>query len=251
MRILMVGGSGYVGGMLLPGLAEVHEVRILDPNPPAADCDGVDYLAGSACDPTDLAAALTGMDAVIHAAMGGSGADGWPDPASAFDINLKSVYLTLQAAHRRGVPHGVHISSLSVFADSPELRIQDRGLDETSPADATDAYGLSKRLAETVCRAAVDEWGMTVTSLRLGWPTPDHLWPVWAAPKNPEPMVIRRADGTQIPALAASDLTRAVLAALEFRAGFDVFHITGDDGTGRFWNLTKARELLGWQPLRR
>ena len=28
-----------------------------------------------------------------------------------------------------GVPHLVHISSLSVFADSPDLRIQDRALE--------------------------------------------------------------------------------------------------------------------------
>src|SRR5437899_627747 len=114
MRILMVGGSGYVGGMLLPGLTEVHEVRVLDPNPPAVDCD---YLPGSACDPAALDAALAGRDAVVHAAMGASGPDGWPDPASAFDVNVKSVHLTLAAARRAGVPHAVHLSSLSVFAD--------------------------------------------------------------------------------------------------------------------------------------
>jgi nucleoside-diphosphate-sugar epimerase len=188
---------------------------------------------------------------VIHAAMGSAGPDGRADPASAFDVNVKSVYLTLLAAHQNGVPHLVHISSLSVFADSPDLRIQDRALDETAPPDATDVYGLTKALAESVCRAAVDRWGLTVTSLRLGWPTPDDTWPAWAVRSSPEPVVIRGADGSQIPALAATDLTRAVLAALDFRRGFEVFHIVGDDGTERFWNLAKARDLLGWRSMRR
>lgn len=74
----------------------------------------------------------------------------------------------------------------------------------------------------------------------------------WALPGLPAPAVIRRADGIPIPALAASDLTAAVLAALgRDGGGFEAVHIVGDDDSGRCWSTAKARALLGWQPSRR
>jgi hypothetical protein len=38
-----------------------------------------------------------------------------------------------------------------------------------------------------------------------------------------------------------------VLAALEYRDGFQVFTITGDRSAG-LWSTAKARDLLGWRP---
>lgn len=247
MRILMVGGSGYVARLLLPALLTRHQVRVLDLEPPSADVE-VDYVAGSALDRDVLASAMHGVDAVVHTAMGRHGADGRPDPISAFEVNVASVYMTLLASHEAGLVRAVLISSISVFANSP-TPLTDRWLDELSPPDATDLYGLTKRLAEVVGQAASDEWGMTVTALRLAWPTSDDAYPEWALPSFPEPAVIRRSDGTPIPALAASDLTTAVLAALDREGGdFEAVHLFGDDGSGRCSSTAKAHDLLGWQP---
>jgi nucleoside-diphosphate-sugar epimerase len=237
MRVLVVGGAGYVGTLVVPLLAGRHLVRVLDPRPPVA---AVEHVAGSATDYEVLRTGVDGMDAVIHCAMG---SHDWDTPAGAadtLDVNVKSVYLTLMAAHRAGVPHAVHISSMSVYRD-----LESRRLDETDPPDATDPYGLSKRLGEEVCRAAVREWGMSVTVLRLTWPTPDELWPDWAAFGEPETRYA--TDGTRIDATAGSDLARAILAALEHRDGLDVFTISGDR-TARLWSTAKAREVLGWEP---
>ena len=110
---------------------------------------------------------------------------------------------------------------------------------------------MAKRLAEHVGQAAAHAHGMTVTALRIGWPTTDPAWPAWALPGLPAPAVIRRADGTPVPALAASDLTAAVLAALgRDGGGFEAVHILGDDDSGRCWSTAKARALLGWRPKR-
>jgi nucleoside-diphosphate-sugar epimerase len=244
MRILMVGGSGYVGSLMLPGLAARHKIRVLDPRPPAADCE---HVVGSALDPAALAAGLDGVDAVIHAAMGRSSETDWPhpDPTSAFEVNVASVYAPLAAAHQAGVRRAVLTSSMSVFADRP-VRLPERALDESVEPDAADLYGVTKRLAEQVARVAADAHGMTVTALRLSWPTPDDAWPRWAVPHEPEPVRITRADGTTYPALAASDLVTAVDAALARTGGYDVFHILGDDDSGRCLSTAKAREQLGW-----
>src|SRR4051812_35880717 len=108
---------------------------------------------------------------------------GAPERAS-FDVNVTSVYLALLAAHRAGVPHAVHISSMSVYDEVTERRIAD----ESVPTDATDVYGLTKRLGEQVCEAAVRRWGLSVNALRLTWPTPDEKWPDWGRPDPPIPL---------------------------------------------------------------
>jgi nucleoside-diphosphate-sugar epimerase len=249
VRVVVIGGSGYVGSLFLPGLADAgHEVCVLDPAAPASD---VGWIRGSATDPAVLEAALDGATAVVCSAMGPPGPDGTPDPVTSFDVLVTSVFTALAAAARAGVARAVLISSLSVFANKP-VRLPDRMLDETAPPDAADVYGLAKLLAERVGQAAAQAHGMTVTALRIAWPTTESAWPAWALPRLPAPVVIRRTDGTPVPALAASDLTAAVLAALgRDNGGFEAVHILGDDDSGRCWSTAKARTLLGWQPRRR
>jgi nucleoside-diphosphate-sugar epimerase len=183
---------------------------------------------------------MDGVDAVLHCAMGAEDGTEPETAALAFDVNVKSVHLTLLAAHQAGVGHAVHISSLSVYQD-----LVSRRLDETVPPDATDVYGLTKRLGEEVCRAASNEYGMSVNVLRLAWPTPDHAWPAWG--KVQPPKLWCAPDGTPIHGTAASDLGRAVASALEFRDGFQIFTVSGDD-SARLWSIDKARTLLRWSP---
>lgn len=237
MRVLVVGGSGYVASLVLPGLGQQHTLRVLDLKAPSFPAE---YLAGSATDYPSLRAAAEGMDAVVHCAMGSEEWSTPPGAADAFDVNVKSVHLTLQAAHDAGVRHAVHISSMSVYRD-----LIRRHLDETVPADATDLYGLTKRLGEQACQAAAAEWGLSVNVLRLAWPTPDEIWPAWG-PRRP-PQRHYTDDGTLIQPTRASDLARALLAALEYRDGCQVFTISGDQ-SARLWSTAKAARLLGWSP---
>jgi nucleoside-diphosphate-sugar epimerase len=201
----------------------------------------VEFVPGDAVDRDALARAMDGVDAVVHCAMGGLDPADPAAVAAAFDVNVKSVYVTLQAAHAAGVPHAVYVSSMSVYADLIERRLDD----ESVPTDATDLYGLTKRLGEQVCAAAVTEWGMSVTVLRLTWPTPDDVWPAWAI-EDP-PIRVRNADGVLFESTAASDLGRAFLAALDHRDGLQTFTISGDRAVG-LWSTARAKERLGWEP---
>jgi nucleoside-diphosphate-sugar epimerase len=234
MRVLVVGGSGYVGGLVTPILRQHHGLRIFDPLPPAVEAD---HVPGDATDYPALLAAMGGVDAVVHSAMGPAEGSETELAGVSFDVNVKSVYLTLLAANHGGVPHVVYLSSLSVYRDPTARR-----LDESTPPDAGDLYGLTKRLGEQVCQAATGQYGLSVNVLRLAWPTSDEAWPAWA--KIQPPIRLSTPDGTPVQATAASDLAAAVLAALEFRDGFQIFNISGS----RLWSLDKARALLGWSP---
>jgi nucleoside-diphosphate-sugar epimerase len=237
-RLLVVGGSGYVGRLLLPLLARHHHLRVLDLVPPAGDWD---HVIADATDPAALARAMEGVDLVVHAAMSDPDGNERASIRSAFDVNVTSVHLTLAAAHRAGITHAVYLSSLSVYRDLLTRRLDD----ESVPPDATDLYGLTKRLGEETCRAAVAELGISVNVLRLAWPTPDAVWPAWGLLDPPERLAA--ADGTLFQATAASDLASAVLAALAHRDGFQIFTISGDQSVG-LWSIAKARQRLGWAP---
>lgn len=240
MRILLVGGAGHVAGLILPRLAERHEVRVLDLRPP--DHPSAEHVVGDATDPDTVASTVAGVDAVLHLAMASVryGMETMAYAAAAVDVHVKSVHVTLRSAFEAGVRHAVVISSMSVFDDL----LGRTDLTETDPPDACDAYGLTKRLGEQVCAAAAER-GMSVNVLRLAWPTPDEVWPAWQTPDGDVQQ--HTVNDAPVPALAGSDLARAVLAALEHRDGFQIFTIAGDHD-GRMMSLAKARHQLGWEP---
>ena len=231
MRLLVIGGSGYVGRMVLPYLAREHQVRVFDlVEPPPGPWE---HVLG---DVQDMDAVISGSakaDALVYMAMNPQSDPGsLRTVASAFDVNVKGLYLSLWAAAKCGVPHAVYTSTLSVYKDR-----EGRYPDESVPPDATDYYGLTKRFGEQVCEAWVSEGGISVTALRLCYPTDDE------APA-PTGAGLRATAFTR-----ASDVAGAMLAALEYRNGFSVFTISGD-ATEQVTRLTRAKELLHWQPTR-
>jgi nucleoside-diphosphate-sugar epimerase len=232
MRVLVIGGSGRVGSIVLPFLAEKHSLRVFDLHPPIEG--DWEYVEGNAGDSNALRQALSGMDAVIYMAMGALKWRTDEGVVSAFDVNVRNVYLTLRAASEAGIGHAVYTSSMSVYRNIRERYFES----EDIPPDETGLYGLTKRMGEECCRAAVDRWEMTVNALRLCFPKSEEEW---QAETNPFQAMI----GT-----AAPDLARALEASLLFRDGYQAFMISGDY-EHRVMNMEKAKRLLGWEPLAR
>ncbi|HWM04214.1 MAG TPA: NAD(P)-dependent oxidoreductase [Actinophytocola sp.] len=248
MRLLVVGGCGLVGSMVVPQLAATHQIRVLDLFPPADPVSDVDYHTGDLRD-VDLVAQLAeGVDSLVFMAMGPV-AD-WGSPANArahLDVAGPGLYATLTGVHRAGVAHVVYTSSMSVYRfpldgdlPPPGQPATDDRLgrypDESTAPDASDFYGLAKRIGEEVCRNATVAWGMDAVCLRLCFPTADTSWPR-------EGTAMQRAMAT-----SARDVAGAIDAALARRGkGFDCYAISGD-GAERTLSLAKAKRELGWAP---
>lgn len=233
MKLLVIGGAGLVGGLVLPAVAERHALRVFDRQPPADP--GWEYVAGDVGDLEALVAAAAGCDALLYMAMGHKIYDTTLGITSNFDVNVKGVYLALDAVQRNGIRHAVYTSSMSVY----EHNLEDRPLQgEDLPPDARGLYGLTKRLGEEVCRNAAQTWCMSINALRLYLPMADDEWQAFAQAHQPTF------------ATTANDVARAILAALEYRDGFQAFTITGDYAEQHML-MEKARRLLGWQPLAR
>jgi nucleoside-diphosphate-sugar epimerase len=179
------------------------------------------------------------MDSLIYMAMGSTDDDGSfksiNAARSAFDVSVKGLYFALDAACKAGSSHAVYTSSMSIY-DGPVVQRYFR--DEDLMPDARDMYGFTKHLGEEVCRHAVRVWGMSINVLRLCLPISMERW---RAIGN---------DASDVPATAGDDVARALLAALDYRHGFEAFMISGDHNHIHT-NLSKARRLLNWEPLPR
>lgn len=245
MRLLVVGGCGLVGSIVVPRLTE-HEIRVLDLREPRSAVPGVSYHQGDLFD-VDLVARLAdGVDSLVFMAMGPM-AD-WGSPANArahLEIASAGLYATLVGVDRAGVRHVVYTSSMSVYkmdyvdpepGGAPPAGGGIVRYPEHAPPDNPEFYGLSKRIGETVCRAAVDLGGMDAVCLRLCFPTPDSEWPRGGTPMQ------------QAIATSARDTAAAIDAALRYRGhGFSAFAISGD-AAERTMSLQPARRELGWWP---
>lgn len=150
MRVLITGGTGFVGSHLARRLlARGHEVTTLDRAPGLFDVElstqGAVMLTGSVTDPGDVDRAMQGQQLVYHLAS--PFGDILEPDAAYWAIEVEGTRNVLEAAQRHGVRRVVHCSTQGVhgiIAEPPG--------DEDSPIAPRDHYCISKAEGERVAR---------------------------------------------------------------------------------------------------
>ncbi|OBG72535.1 steroid delta-isomerase [Mycobacterium sp. E2462] len=151
-RVLVTGGSGFVGANLVTSLLERgHAVRSFDRAPSALPAHPqLEVLQGDITDTADCARAVEGVDTVFHTAaiidlMGGASVTDAYRQRS-FAVNVGGTENLLHAAQAAGVQRFVYTSSNSVVMGGQNIA----GGDETLPYTDrfNDLYTETKVLAE-------------------------------------------------------------------------------------------------------
>jgi nucleoside-diphosphate-sugar epimerase len=155
MKVLVTGGTGFLGRSLVSELAGRHLLRLLVR--PGSSRErfprGVEIVAGDVTDPASVAQAVGGCDAVVHAAA----LVKILAPAAEFDrVNVGGLDNVLEAAEEAGVRRVVYVSSFIALGPS-EGGLQGV-LDESAPARDRkwiNDYERTKTLADRRARRAI------------------------------------------------------------------------------------------------
>ena len=117
MKVLVTGGTGFVGSHAVSALVSAgHQVRLLVRNPAKIDrvltprnIEIVDHVIGDVSDTDAVRSALSGCDAVLHAAATLYGGD------EVLDANVRGVRNTLGIGCELGLDPILYISSIAAM----------------------------------------------------------------------------------------------------------------------------------------
>ena len=160
MNVLVTGSSGLVGS------AAVGELR--DSGHSAVEYDLEDRR--NILDADTLRATMRGCDAVVHAAalLGRAG----DSDDQIVNVNLQGTWSVLSAAAASGVGRIAFVSSVDALGVFKGERAPDYlPLDDDHPRYPSTPYGISKHLAEEMCRLVSASHGLSVVCLR-----PPGVW---------------------------------------------------------------------------
>ncbi|MGB6455389.1 MAG: NAD(P)-dependent oxidoreductase [Streptosporangiaceae bacterium] len=224
-RVLLTGSSGGVGRVAGPALtAAGWLVRPFDL------ADGQDLR-----DPRAVFDAMAGCDAVVHA--GALAHDSAGPPIDIVATNVLGTWHVLVAAEAHAVSRVVYFSSAQVFGFAEgEGTPAYLPIDDDHPVSASRPYGMSKRLAEEMCRAWTTRTGIPTIALRPVLILTDEGLASWP-PETAELHAFVHVD----------DVATATVRALT--ADLDGHHRLTLCGPGSF-DTTVAETTLGWTATR-
>ena len=165
MRVLVTGGTGYIGSTAVEILlTQGYEISILD------DCSmghsdtvpaGVRFIQGTLLSPTDVADGLTGCDAVMHFAGKSLVGESVEKPDLYHSVNVDGTRILLDEMHKQSISKIVFSSSAATYGEPKVVPIL-----ETSETVPTNPYGATKLAIDHMITQEAKSRGISAASLR-------------------------------------------------------------------------------------
>ena len=225
-RILITGPGGRVGTHLVPLLRQHFALRLFDNRelPQTADDE---VIQGDIREFETLRDACKGLRVMLHLAA-------VPDEDDFYTrllpMNLLGTYNAFEAARQAGL-------SKVLFASTGQT-VLNYGKDWVTPdmpVRPSTVYGSTKVFGEALARHYSDIHGMSMICLRICW-FQGYDSPLFE--KHPE-MLSEWC--------SPRDLTQLIVKAIQAPVPFGIFFGVSNN-TGRHFDVTNARELLGHEP---
>jgi UDP-glucose 4-epimerase len=281
-KIVVTGGAGFIGSHLTEALVNKgFEVHIIDKlsggkgenrNPEAK------FHEADIRDFKKLGGIFRGAQYVFHTAALPRVMPSISDPRTTHDVNVTGTLNVLVAARDTGVKRVIYSASSSAYGERSELPLR-----ETMPANPLHPYGLQKWIGELNCALFSSLYNLETVSLRYfnvygpGAPVEGAYASVIARflnqRKNGEPLTIVPDGNMTRDFTHVRDVVRAnIFAAESPKVGKgEIINIGG----GKNWkilevarliggptvfieprveakhslaDISKAKELLGWEP---
>jgi len=269
MRVLVLGGAGYVGSHAVRVLARRgHRVCVYDNFSSGVRefVNEFEVTVGDIRDRKTLMNALHGVDAVLHFAAHAYVRESVSDPRKYFANNTEGSLAVFNAALDVGVNHIVFSSTCATFG------VVERGpISDDAKQHPTNPYGISKLFAEQALRAYHDAYGLQFVVLRYfnaaGADESGELGEIDAAEARAIPAALevvagerrefeifgedyQTEDGTCVrDYVHVNDLAEAHVLALEYLFGggeSSAFNLGTGTGSSVRQVLTTIREVTGF-----
>jgi nucleoside-diphosphate-sugar epimerase len=155
-RILVTGGSGFIGSALVKALLRAGEtVRVFDDNSRGAlrrlqevEHD-IEFVSGDIRDAAAVDAAMRGVDEVHHLAFVNGTATFYSAPDLVLDVGVKGIVNVIDAGRRQRVARLLLASSSEVYQSPPQVPTDERvPLVVPDPLNPRLSYGAGKIISE-------------------------------------------------------------------------------------------------------
>jgi UDP-glucose 4-epimerase len=284
MKILVTGGSGFIGSHLVDVLLEQnHEVLIYDKEAPrfGQECDSVIADTGNL---DQLVSFSKGFDYIYHLAAEANVNRFFENPLYS-NINTSHNTLNVLECARRNYINRVLLASTEWIYGSTEGNLDEFITEETPYAQNPDhLYTSSKIAAELFCKNYKTLYDVNYTVMRYGIPFGERareatVTPIFINKILKDEEITIHGDGSQTRQfIYVRDLAEGNAACLNPKAENSIFNINGREKIsvldivktleeilskkakikfvedrrgnfkGRFISSEKAEKLLGWKP---
>jgi len=248
MKIFVTGGSGFVGGYLIPFLIERgHTVIALARSSETLDkvsALGATAVGGDLDTIETLQSALLGCEAIIHLA---AAFQMWGDEAWFYHVNVQGTDNLLEAARRAGVQRFVYMSAASVIGGGTPAHDVDEHYHPPHTPD--DLYSKTKLLAEQHVIAA-NSGALHTIALRppLIWARGHSMTETIREAVDQNRWVWIGGGKHGLSTVHVLNLCTATLAALERGHGGEIYFITDGAAQSVKTFLTAWLSTEGIQP---
>lgn len=270
MKILVVGGAGYIGSHVVRELLDAgHSVSVYD-NLSSGTRENLfpeaEFLEGDILDyPALLAAMRRGFDGIVHLAAAKAAGESMVKPEKYALQNLNGTVHILNAALEAGIRKLVFSSTAATYGEPRYLPI-----DEAHPTEPENFYGFTKLEIERLLSWYDKLRGLRFAALRYfnagGYDPQGRIRGLEKNPANLLPVVMEVAAGmrTEIQVFGedyptkdgtgvrdyvhVSDLARAHLASLEWIDAKDqslTLNLGSDKGLSVLEIIEAARRITG------
>jgi UDP-glucose 4-epimerase len=249
MKVLVTGGSGFIGSHVVDALADAgHEPRIFDVvSSPWHDSGEIDTFIGDLTDPEALKGAAYGCDAIAHLGAIADVNHVAADPAYAERVNSGGTANVLEAARAENVGRVVYASTIWVYdgcdADS---------VDEDSLLGLPrHPYTAQKIASEGYCTSYAELYDVDFTILRFGIPYGPRARPAAVIPqffKNAlagRPLTIAGGGKQSRRFTYVGDIARGVVTALAPEARNRVYNLASEETVTILQLATAVSEIVG------
>lgn len=165
MKILVIGGAGFIGSHLAHALLELGgKVRVLDNLAGGFERNiprGAEFVKASVLDDPALSSTARGCSFIFHQAAMVSVPLSVEKPDECEAVNIKGTQRVLEAARSAGARRVLLAASAAAYGNTPQLPSS-----EAHAPDCWSPYAASKVAGELLLAAYARSYGLSTVSLR-------------------------------------------------------------------------------------